>query len=390
MLTLFFVTLSILVFVELLKGLSANGTPPILQKLSWQMDLAWVMWSNIRAARGILAVALVAIWFAAPADDRSTMIIGAIPLLALWGLIYWVFNHYWVGRVKFLPITQKVFKGAADNAVDPALQVLGIDLNGEQKAFPVNMIFYHHQITDAVGGHPVWVTYCGLCRSGRVYDLKIDGGPRDFTLVGAINFNATFRDNQTGTWWRQETGEAAKGPLQGQQLGDIAFEQMSLENWLTKYPQSTVLQYDPVFAGRYQFLAKLLNYEASLPGWHRQETPPLVIGVEAGGQARAYDWEQVKKRRLVNDTLGAVPLLVLSDTGGSSAFVYDRRLDGQTLEFSRTDQGLTDTATGSIWDDFGRCTAGKLKGKQLAQVQSYRQFLRAWITFHDGTDFYAF
>ena len=46
-------------------------------------------------------------------------------------------------------------------------------------------------------------------------------------LVGAITFNAILRDDITGTWWRQETGEAAKGALKGHVLDDMPFEQMS-------------------------------------------------------------------------------------------------------------------------------------------------------------------
>ena len=42
--TLFLIALSLLVLLELTKGLSANGTPPVLQKFSWQLDLAYLMW----------------------------------------------------------------------------------------------------------------------------------------------------------------------------------------------------------------------------------------------------------------------------------------------------------------------------------------------------------
>ncbi|MEM6305816.1 MAG: DUF3179 domain-containing (seleno)protein [Pseudomonadota bacterium] len=387
--TLLFVLVFLtLIAAELIKGLSANGTPPVLQKYSWQMDLAHLMWSNIIRLRvffiGALVVIFVSGGFALP------MLVWALPLGAIWGGIYWVFNRFWVGKVKFLPISQKTFVTAQQNAVDPSLQVLGVDMGGQQKAYPVNMIFYHHQITDEIAGQPIWVTYCGLCRSGRVYDIAVDGKALTFELVGAITFNAVFRDLQTGSWWRQETGEAAKGPMQGRALEDVPFEQMSLENWLKKHPNSEILQYDPAFVGKYAFLAKLLNYEASLPGWHRQETPPLIIGVELDGAARAYDFEELKKRRLVNDTLGDTPLLLMSDAQGSSGFAYVREVAGETLDFEAAADGLRDTQTGSRWDDFGRCLEGAHQGATLRQVQSYQQFLRAWISFHGHTDFYTF
>lgn len=386
-----YVTVFVLVILaELVKGLSANGTPPVLQRFSWQMSLAYFMWTNIRWIR-IAGVAVLAyiLWDAGP-EARRAMLIATVPLGLVWYGVWWVFNRFWVGKYKFLPISQKVFATAADNKVDTALQVLGVDLGGEQKAFPVNMVFYHHQIADEIAGQPIWVTYCGLCRSGRVYDINVDGRALDFGLVGAINYNAVFRDNQTGTWWRQETGEAARGPLRGKQLEDIAFEQMTLADWLDKHPGSTVLQYDPAFAPRYGFIARLMNYEASLPGWHMQESPPLIIGVHAGGAARGYDLNQLVRHGLVNDEVGGVPLAVVADAAGKAGFVYDRTVDGEVLEFALTEDGMTDAATGSLWDRLGRCIKGKLKGKALKPVQSYQQFLRAWITFHPGTDFYRF
>lgn len=390
MTALFVATFLALIGAELLKGLSANGTPPVLQRFGWQIHLAHFMWRHIGKMRIAAVALLVLLAVLAPPSQRQAMAMTSLVLIPVWGGIWWLFNRFWVGRYKFLPIRRKRFVGAEENRVDPSLQVIGVDLGGERKAYPVNMLFYHHQIPDEVGGRKVWVTYCGLCRSGRVYDAEIDGRPLDFTLVGAINYNAVFADNQTGSWWRQETGEAAKGPLAGRVLADLPFEQMRLSDWLERHPDSTVLQYDPAFTDKYTFLARLLNYEASLPRWHMQETPPLVIGVEIAGQPRAWDFEELKRRRAVTDRLAGVPLLIVADPAGVAAFAYDRRLDGTKLDFTVTEEGIIDTDTGSTWDHLGRCIAGARKGARLEGVQSYQQFLRAWITFHPTTTFHDF
>ena len=387
---LFHIVFLALVLAELTKGLSANGTPPVLQRFSWQMDLAHFMWSSILPLRIILVLGLSAIFFGMPADERMSVVPGGIALGLAWGFVYWLFNRYWVGRFKFLPITQKRFEGAAGNEVGMKEQVLGINHGGEQKAFPVNMLYYHHQIADEVGGHPIWPTYCGLCNSGRIYDRLVDGKALEFTLVGAINYNATFRDHTTGSWWRQEVGDAIKGPLKGRALEDLPFEQMSLESWLAKYPDSLVLQYDPLFRKQYDIRTALLNYEISLPGWHMQASPPLVVGVEVGDVARAYDWNQLVKHRLVQDEAAGTPLLAVTDDAGDSAFVYDRTVDGTALDFEMTGAGMKDKGTGSSWDVFGRCTKGKLKGKTLNQLQGYKQYVRAWVTFHPDASFYDF
>ena len=72
------------------------------------------------------------------------------------------------------------------------------------------------------------------------------------------------------------------------------------------------------------------------------------------------------------------------------AFVYERTVDGRVLSFELTEDGMKDSETGSSWDRFGRCKKGKLKGSALAQLQSYKQYVRAWVTFHPDASFFDF
>ena len=83
-------------------------------------------------------------------------------------------------------------------------------------------------------------------------------------------------------------------------------------------------------------------------------------------------------------------MLVLSAADESYAFVYDRTVNGEALEFAFNDEVLTDTKTSSEWDHFGRCTSGEMKGAELTAIQSYQQYVRAWATFHGHTSFYDF
>ena len=184
--------------------------------------------------------------------------------------------------------------------------------------------------------------------------------------------------------------EAVKGHHTGKSLEDMPFEQMTLENWLTKHPDSEILQYDPTFQNKYNFVSKLLSYEASLPGWQRHETPPLIIGVETEDQARAYDWNELKKHKLVVDEIGTTPVLIMSAEDDSSAFVYTRVAKGKTLNFEFKDSVLIDTETQSHWNQFGQCISGEMNGERLNQIQSYQQFLRGWVDFHPSTTFYDF
>jgi len=390
MIITFFTMFTVLVLAELIKGLSANGTPPLMQKYPRQLDLAWLMWSNIRYIRIALVAVLAFLVWQMSATERSSILIGSIILLLLWGFIYWLFNLFWVGKYKFDVLKNPIYKGVADSTIPLSEQIMGVDWNGVQKAYPVNMIFYHHQLSDTLGEHPICVTYCGMCRSGRVFDGLVDGEALHLSLVGAVTFNAILEDSKTQTWWRQETGEAVKGKLKGRILKDILMQQMSLENWLAMHPNSQILQFDPKYQEKYDFFRSLMNYEASFPAWFRQETPPLVIGLQIDEHSRAYDWASLQKARMVMDAIGDKYLLLLSSKDGTSPFAYYRNVDGKVLEFKMNEDELTDINTQSTWNLFGLCTAGQLKGTQLPKIQIYQQFIRAWISFHKDTTFYDF
>jgi hypothetical protein len=62
---------------------------------------------------------------------------------------------------------KKLLMVAADsNKVDAERLVIGVNHNGEARAYPIQFIGYHHQVQDTVGGKPVIVTYCTVCRTG--------------------------------------------------------------------------------------------------------------------------------------------------------------------------------------------------------------------------------
>ena len=69
------------------------------------------------------------------------------------------------------------------------------------------------------------------------------------------HFNAMFEDNTTKSWWQQTTGIAVTGELKGSALKEIPSQQMTLAAWLRAYPQSKILQADPVFKAKYDSLA---------------------------------------------------------------------------------------------------------------------------------------
>jgi hypothetical protein len=101
-----------------------------------------------------------------------------------------------------------------------------------------------------------------------------------------------------------------------------------------------------------------------------------VIGVSIGGEARAYPITLLNGHEIALDDLGGVPIAVTYSPLGDSVAVYDRRVDGKTLDFGVS--GLLRNAnllmydTGerpSLWSQYeGRAIAGPLAGRELVRI----------------------
>lgn len=301
-----------------------------------------------------------------------------------------LFNFYFLAEKMFYQPSHKIFKTATDNNVDMRRLVVGVSINGESKAYPIEIIGYHHQVRDTVGGKGVMITYCTVCRTGRVYDPTVDGRVENFRLVGMDHFNAMFEDTKTKSWWRQANGEAIIGPEKGKVLAEIPSEQMTLRSWLRLHPDSKIMQPDTTYKLGYEGLigfdrgtiASTLEGRDSL-SWKNKS---WVVGVQLGKQARAYDWNDLLKCRVINDTLNGIPILVAMQQDSATFHVWKR----DTLTFSTAEAAnyLTDSNTVSTWNMDGECVSGSQKGRKLPSLQSYQEFWHSWKTFHPGTTRY--
>ena len=62
---------------------------------------------------------------------------------------------------QFVPLDNPAFlaAAAAPASVTDESFVLGLDWNGEARAYPLDMMWWHHIVNDTIGGDPVLVTY---------------------------------------------------------------------------------------------------------------------------------------------------------------------------------------------------------------------------------------
>jgi hypothetical protein len=271
----------------------------------------------------------------------------------------------------------------SQNQVDTARLVVGTVVNGEARAYPVQFIGYHHQVRDSVGGKPVLVSYCTVCRTGRIFTPMVGGSLEDFRLVGMDHFNAMFEDRKTKSWWRQANGEAIAGELKGTKLAELPSWQVSLAQWLALYPNSLVMQADPAYVSRY---AKSFDYESGasrsdLTGtdtssWKEKS---WVIGVTIGDASKAFDWNRLKKERVVNEEVGGKPVVVVLARDDKSYFAFARP-DSATRFELRGDSLVAGKAAYSL--------AGTGPTGTLSPVQASQEFWHSWRTFQPATTRY--
>jgi hypothetical protein len=174
----------------------------------------------------------------------------AIPFLII-GAIMYMADRVMSADAMFLQPRSIVHVAVSDPVLDSSMIVIGTEINGESKAYPMNVVGYHHQIRDSIGGVPVMITYCTVCRTGRIWDPIINGKNETFRLVGMDHFNAMFEDASTGSWWRQANGEAITGKSKGTFLKEYPVFQKTLKEWKRRFPKSLVMLPDPAFNDQY-------------------------------------------------------------------------------------------------------------------------------------------
>ena len=306
--------------------------------------------------------------------------------LVLYAAVAYIFNLKMEADKMFLQPTYTVFAGSNDNAVKPEKLVIGTMVNQEAKAYPIQLIGYHHQVVDSIGGQPAMITYCTVCRTGRIFSPIVEGKVEQFRLVGMDHFNAMFEDQTTKSWWAQATGLCIAGPRKGMQLTEIPSEQLTIASWLRQYPDGKILQPDSTFK---EIFEKMDPYDRGLSksgltkrdssSWNKKS---WVVGISEQGKEKTYDWNIVVKERLIQDSLPGLPLLVALESDSSSFHVLSRMVEQQALQFRISADSLIDVQTGSGWNMYGTATSGPLKGKQLQKIKAYQEFLHSWEQFH--------
>jgi hypothetical protein len=306
-----------------------------------------------------------------------------------------------IDEPRFLPT------GAVDFLTD-AEPVLAFEIDGDARAYPIQVMIWHEIVNDTVGGVPVSVTYCPLCNTAVAVDRRVGERVLSFGTSGKLYQSAlVMYDRQTQSLWSHFTGQAIAGVLTGTDLERLPVATVAWDTWRNAHPDGLVLSRETGHNRDYG--------RNPYPGYDNVDNPPFlfdgevdgrlaaktrVVGVGLDSTPTAIQLEPLLDVGVVMFDLGVMSAVAWALPGTTSALddrsitqgrdvgatgVFHAARGGEMLSFTRSDDGFVDAETGSSWDVLGRAIAGPLAGTRLEPIEHVDTFWFAWAAFAPDT-----
>ena len=226
-------------------------------------------------------------------------------------------------------IDEPKFVSAGDaDFLGPREPVVAIEVAGETRAYPIQILIWHEIVNDTIGSVPVAVTFCPLCNTAIAFDRRLDGRTLDFGTTGNLrNSDLVMYDRQTESWWQQFGGDALVGELTGAKLDRVPARIVAWEQFAREHPKAKVLSRDTGFSRSYgqnpyagyddvdssPFFPTKNSDDERLPPKER------VVFVERGKDAVAVPFSVLRERKEIAFQIDGIELIVRWQPGAASS-----------------------------------------------------------------------
>lgn len=208
-----------------------------------------------------------------------------------------------------------------------------------------------------------------------------------------------MRDEETGSWWQQVSGECIRGELKGQKLKPVLHDELTFATWKRENPNGRVLKPDEkiLAAGKYEsadWEQEVGKMPVRIAGQLDNVLEPraLIVGIVLNNESKAFPISALEKQSPIIDRLGGRDIVILLGADRKSVRAFERTVDKRKLEFfSKADAAefeLVDAETGSVWDFTGKAIGGELVGKQLTKIPVLKDYWFDWKTYNPNTKIY--
>ncbi len=264
--------------------------------------------------------------------------------------------------------------------------VFGVDINGDQRAYPLRIMGWHEMFNETIGGVPVALAYCTLCGSGILFETKVPGReePLIFGSSGLLyRSNKLMFDRATDSLWNQFTGKPVSGPLRdaGIKLKIRPVVITSWRNWSRDHPETKVLSLQTGHRRDYRSGVVYAEYFASpdlmFPAVVRDETrlkrKDYVFGVRDIGTSKAWPLDLFDERKVINDDIAGRNIVLIGNAKTRTVRAYDR--GENVFEVSPSDAELA--AAHGIWTITESALVGP-DGTRLPRRPGHIAYWFAW------------
>jgi hypothetical protein len=287
--------------------------------------------------------------------------------------------------------------------------VLAIEVDGDARAYPIQIMMWHELVNDTIGGVPITMSFCPLCNSALAYDRRAEDRILDFGTSGSLyNSALVMYDRQTESLWSHFTAKAIVGTLTGTTLDIVPVATVSWSDFRDAHPDGLVLSRDTGVNrdyGRNPYVGYddpddvPFLFDGEVDG--RLAVKERVIGIRDGDDGIAVRLTELEAAQVMDVILDDRDLVVWVKPGTASSLdagsvaggrdvgatgVFFRELDGQQLTFEADGEGFRDRETGTAWDVLGNATDGPLEGSSLEAYPHVDTFWFAWIAFLPDTE----
>lgn len=234
-------------------------------------------------------------------------------------------------------LIQPKTSSAKESLIEDDDPVYGVRVNGRSRAYPQGIVDWHHTINDVVGELPIALSCCENSGAAACFERRDpERGALTLHPSGLVyRGNELLYDGETRSLWCQMTGRPVLGAwaASGRTLPSVPVVACTWGEWKSEHPDTDVLSSETGFDRDYRPGAARGNYfsaeHAMYPVFQPSDLLPAksrVYGLtdDSSRRAKAYPVAKLAESRVVNDTVGETPFVLVA-TNGLLNVEYRRR-----------------------------------------------------------------
>lgn len=270
------------------------------------------------------------------------------------------------------------------NYLAPEDLVLGVNIDGSLRAYPLCILNYHEVINDLFQQHEVMISYAPLTGTSAAWDR---GNLKSFsstfkTSVYIYNSNHILYDETTASHWLPMQFECVNGVLEGFDPEVFSIIETTWDTWVSMFPGTKVLSnltgynfnysYDPYEL--YRKSDSIRFYTEPLDT--RLPIKEKVHGIIINDREKIYPMTLFGDfTSVILDNFQGLSVVIIGNNSRNFITSYERQIStGIELNFSPVNDGppniIMQDDQGNLYDLFGVAVEGPNKGRKLKPTRS--------------------